>query len=56
LNFQIGSMPGVGQELDVFRHGLKVATVKVTGPESMDDTVADITDGDVQVGDELRSR
>jgi len=55
LNFQVGGMPAIGQELGVFRHGLKVAEVKVTGPESMDNTVGDITDGDVQVGDEVRS-
>jgi hypothetical protein len=55
LNFQVGGMPAIGQELDVFRHGLKVAEVKVTGPESMDNIVADITDGDTQVGDEIRS-
>jgi hypothetical protein len=56
LNFQVGSMPAVGQTLDVFRHGLKVAEVEVTGPESMDNTVGDITEGDVQVGDQIRSR
>jgi hypothetical protein len=55
LNFQVGGMPVIGQELDVFRHGLKVAEVKVTGPESMDNTVGDITQGDAQVGDEIRS-
>jgi hypothetical protein len=56
LNFAVGAMPAVGQTLDVFRHGLKVAEVKVTGPESMDNTVGDITEGDTQVGDQIRSR
>jgi hypothetical protein len=56
LNFAVGAMPAVGQTLDVFRHGLKVAEVKVTGPESMDNTVGDITEGDAQVGDQIRSR
>jgi hypothetical protein len=56
LNFPVGSLPGVGQRLDVYRHGLKVGEVKVTGPQQDDNTVADITNGEAQEGDELRAK
>ena len=56
LNFPVGSLPAVGQRLDVYRHGLKVGEVKVTGPEQDDNTVADITNGEAQEGDELRAK
>jgi hypothetical protein len=56
LNFPVGSLPVAGDQLDVFRHGLKVGEVRVTGPQQEDNTVADITDGEAQVGDELRTR
>ncbi len=55
LNFPVGTMPGMEQRLNVYRHGLKVGEVKVTGPQQDDNTVADIVTGEVQVGDELRS-
>jgi len=56
LNFPVGSLPAVGQRLDVYRHGLKVGEVKVTGPQQDDNTVADITNGEAQDGDELRAK
>jgi hypothetical protein len=55
LNFPVGTMPKPDQILNVYRHGLKVGEVKVTGPQQNDNTVADILAGEVQVGDELRS-
>jgi hypothetical protein len=54
LNFPVGTMPGVQQRLNVYRRGLKVGEVKVTGPQQDDNTVADVVNGEVQVGDELR--
>jgi hypothetical protein len=56
LNFPIGTLPAMGQRLDVYRHGLKVGEVKVTGPQQDDNTVADITNGEAQEGDELRAK
>ena len=56
LNFPVGSLPAVGQRLDVYRHGLKVGEVKITGPQQDDNTVADITNGEAQEGDELRAK
>ena len=40
--------------LSVYRNGLKVGEVKVTGPQHENDTVADIIAGDVQLHDEVR--
>lgn len=54
LGYAIGSEPPVGQKLNAYRDGLKVAELKVTGPQSEGNTVADITAGEVQVDDEVR--
>ena len=55
LNFPVGTMPALGQQLNVYRQGLKVGEVKATGPQQDDNVVADITNGEAQVGDELRA-
>ncbi len=55
LNFPIGTMPPPNQQLNVYRQGLKVGEVKATGPQQDDNVVADITSGEVQVGDEVRA-
>lgn len=55
LNFPVGTMPANDTRMSVYRRGLKVAEVKVTGPQENDNTVADILNGEVQAGDELRS-
>jgi hypothetical protein len=54
LNFTIGSMPPVGQHLDVYRFGLKVGEVRVSGPQMDDDIAADVLQGEARVGDEVR--
>ncbi|MBI3853251.1 MAG: hypothetical protein HY298_23625 [Verrucomicrobia bacterium] len=56
LNFPIGHLPGEHQRLNVYRQGLKVGEVKVTGPQRDDNTVADIVTGEAQVGDEARDK
>lgn len=56
LNFPGAQMPKVDQTLFLYRAGLKVAEIKVTGPQSDDNTVADIISGDAQVGDEVRDQ
>lgn len=55
LNFPVGIMPTPGQQLNVYRQGLKVGEVKATGPQQDDNVVADIVNGEAQVGDELRA-
>jgi len=54
LEFPVSHLPTVGQTLFVYRAGLKVAEVKITGPQRDDHTVADLTTGETQPGDEVR--
>lgn len=56
LGFPIGQMPKIGQTLFLYRLGLKVAEVKVTGPQRDSNIVADLVSGDAQTGDEVRDR
>jgi len=56
LGFPIGTMPAIDQTLFLYRDGLKVAEVKITGPQQDNDIVADLVSGDVQVGDEVRDQ
>jgi hypothetical protein len=54
ISFPPGPVPPTDHRLSVYRNGLKVGEVKVTGPRNENNTVADITAGDVQVHDEVR--
>lgn len=54
LNFPIGEVAPRGQRLNVYRNGLKVAEVQVTGPQRENNTVADILTGSPEVNDEVR--
>lgn len=54
LSFPIGQMPKLGQTLFLYRGGLKVAELEVTGPQRDNNIVADLTKGDVQMSDEVR--
>jgi len=56
LNFPSGRMPKMDQHLFLYRAGLKVAEVVVTGPQSDDNTVADLASGDAQTGDDVRDQ
>ena len=56
LTFPVGQMPRMEQRLDVYRRGLKVAELSVTGPQRDDSIVADIVTGEVLAGDEVRDR
>ena len=56
ITFPVGQMARVNQHLSVYRNGLKVGELTVTGPQSEDSTVADITAGEAQVGDAVRDR
>jgi hypothetical protein len=56
LNFPLGKMAAVEQRLSLYRRGLKVGEVKVTGPAREDNIVADLVAGEAQVGDEARSQ
>jgi hypothetical protein len=54
LNFPLGQMPAVDTVLPVFRHGVNVGQIKITGPQRDDNTAADVISGDLQVDDDVR--
>jgi hypothetical protein len=54
LSFPVGHMPAIDQRLSLYRRGLKVGEVKVTGPQIDENVVADIVAGDSDVGDEVK--
>jgi hypothetical protein len=56
LNFPSGQMPRVDQTLFLYRASLKVAEIRITGPQSDDNTVADLVTGDAQAGDDVRDQ
>ncbi len=56
LNFPIGRLPALDQRLSIYRLGLKVGEVRVTGPQLDDNVVADLVAGDARSGDDVRDR
>jgi len=54
LTFPVGYMPAQGRQMNLFRQGLKVGEVKISGPQNDDNIVADLTAGNAQLGDEAR--
>jgi hypothetical protein len=56
LNFPLGKMAAVEQRLNLYRRGLKVGEVKVTGPQRENNIVADLVAGEAEVGDDVRSQ
>lgn len=56
LNFPEGRLPKLGEHLFLYRNGLKVAEVKIVGPEQDTSIVADILSGDAQSGDNVRDQ
>ncbi len=55
LSFSIGHLPSLEQRLNVYRAGLKVGEVRVTGPQLDENVAADIVSGEPQTGDLVRS-
>lgn len=56
LNFPAGNLPRVPQTLYLYRAGLKIGAVKITGPQQGDNIVADLVSGEARVGDTARER
>lgn len=56
LRFPLGDMPTVEQRLGVFRDGLKVGELKVSGPQRDTLTIADLVAGECRAGDEVRAQ
>jgi len=56
MTFPIGHLPTLNQRLNVYRGGVKVGEIRVTGPQLDDNVVGDIGAGDAQAGDEVRGQ
>lgn len=56
LDFPGGKMPALEQTMFVYRDGLKVGEVKITGPTRDNNTVGDLISGVANKGDEVRDR
>jgi hypothetical protein len=56
LSFPVGQMPRLEQGLFLYRDGMKVGEVKITGPQRENNIVADLVTGEAQVGDEVRDQ
>ncbi len=56
LDFPGGKMPALEQPMFIYRDGLKVGEVKITGPTRDSNTVADLISGVANKGDEVRDR
>lgn len=56
LTFPVGPMPKMDQTLFLYRNGLKVGEIKITGPQQDNDIVADLVTGTAQVGDGVRDQ
>jgi hypothetical protein len=54
LSFPPGPVPQPGERLNVNHAGLKIGEIKITGPQRDYDTVADLTQGEANVGDEAK--
>lgn len=55
VRFPIGQMPGLDQRMSAYREGLKVADLKISGPQRDIHTVADVLAGECRAGDEVRT-
>jgi hypothetical protein len=54
LDYSLSQMPPAGRRLTVFRQGIRVGEVKISGQPQDGYIAADITAGDIQTGDETR--
>ena len=54
ITFALGNVPAANRRLNVYRAGLKVGEIKITGPARDNNTVGDIIAGECQVNDEVK--
>ena len=54
IDFSSRTMPALGTTLTVYRTGQKIGVVQLNGPTRALAAVADIIDGEIQPGDEVR--
>lgn len=55
LRFPIGQMPPLNQRMSAYRQGLKVADLRISGPQRDIHIVADVIAGECRAGDEVRA-
>jgi hypothetical protein len=56
ITFRVGRLPAIDRRLSVYREGLKVGEIKITGPQRDDSIVGDIVTGAAGPGDTVRDR
>jgi len=56
LSFPVNRMPRMDQTFFLYRAGLKVGEVKITGPQRDNNVAADLVTGEAQVGDEVHEQ
>ena len=56
LGFPGGDLPKPPQTMSLYRAGLKVGLVKISGPQSENNIVADIVSGEAKIGDTVREQ
>lgn len=56
LNFPIGHLPAIEQQMNVYHLGMKVGEVRVSGPQLDDNIAGDLLRGTAQVGDEVKEQ
>ena len=56
LSFPFGRMAAIDNRLTLYRRGVKVGEVKITGPARENTIVADLVAGKAEVGDEARNQ
>ena len=55
VRFPLGYMPPLDQRMSAYRQGLKVADLRISGPQRDIHTVADVLAGECRPGDEVRA-
>jgi hypothetical protein len=56
MSFPPGQLPKLQSTVFLYRAGLKVAEVKITGPEDGNNTVGDVVSGEANAGDDVRDQ
>ena len=56
LNFPVGRMAAIDQQMALYHQGQKIGDVKITGPQQDDNIIADVISGEAEAGDEVREK
>jgi len=54
VSFPGGQLPPHERKFNIYRQGLKVGEIKISGPQLNQNIAADLTDGEAQAGDDVR--